>query len=218
MCKPFIRNHDYNFINKQADYVLHALRTVGDPKIVASVRSEAQAKVAELFAEITDERSTMLASIADLQSTEDFQKYMQLLEPYRDEFPSLAAKDILKLFPKVKKLKLPDLAHLDYRKLSYLSWADIATNRMYIVYPSGDGQFIGLEGRYTASSKKSYCFACNRLEEVVLFSANFKKRPVHASPDYYKTIGNYICANGHTCNKNITSVASLERFIEAVVG
>lgn len=218
MSKPFIRNHDYNFINKQASYLLHALRTVGDPKIVASVRSEAQAKVAELFAELTDERSTMLASIANLQSAEDFQKYMQALEPYRDEFPSLTAKEIQKLFPKAKKLKVPDLAQLDYRKVSYMSWTDIATNRMYIVYPSGGGQIIGLEGRYAANNKKSYCFVCNRLEEVVLFSANSKKKPVNASPDYYKTIGNYICADGHACNKNITDVASLKRFIESVVG
>ncbi|AZN41581.1 FusB/FusC family EF-G-binding protein [Paenibacillus albus] len=218
MCKPFIRNHDYNFINKQAGYLLHALRTVGDPKIVASVRSEAQAKVAELFAELTDEQSAMLSSISDLQSAEDLQKYLQALERYRDEFPSPTAKEIQNLYPKSKKLKLPDFAQLEYRKVSYLSWTDISSNRMYIVYPSGGGKFIGLEGRYAECKKKSYCFVCNRLEEVVLFSANAKKKPVNASPDYYKTIGNYVCAHGHTCNKNITDVASLERFIASVVG
>ncbi|QHW32868.1 FusB/FusC family EF-G-binding protein [Paenibacillus rhizovicinus] len=215
MREPFIRNHEYNFIHKQADYVLHTLRTVGDPKVVASVRSNAQAKVAELFPTITDHRRTMLESVADLKSGEDFQKYMEALEPYRIAFPPITTKEIQKLFPKNKKLKLPDLAQIDFRHVSYLSWIDIATNKMFIVYPAG-GQFVGLEGRYTASNKKSYCFACNRLEEVVLFSAIHKKKPANASPDYYKTVGNYICINGDQCNKNVTDVAALEKFIESV--
>ncbi|MBO9597464.1 MAG: elongation factor G-binding protein, partial [Cohnella sp.] len=45
MQDPFIRNHQYNFIRDQAESVLKALRTVGDPKILESVRSGAQAKV-----------------------------------------------------------------------------------------------------------------------------------------------------------------------------
>lgn len=218
MCdQPFIRNHDYNFIQKQADYVLHALRTVGDPKIVASVRSDAQAKAADLFPDVTDHRRTILESIADVKSAEDVQQYMRGLEPYRIAYPPITGKQIQGLFPKNKKLKLPDLAQIDFRRVSYLSWTDIATNKMFLVYPAGDG-FVGLEGRFTASSKKSYCFACNRLEDVVLFSANFKKKPANASPDYYKTVGNYICANGEICNKNIAGTASLEQFIEAVLG
>lgn len=192
MCEPFIRNHQYNFIKNQAESVLNAIRTVGDPKILESVRFSAQTKVAELFSAVTDNRKTMLDSISDLKTTDDFQTYLQALEPYLIEFPQITEKQIRKLFPKNKKLKVPDLAQIDFRYVSCLSWTDISTNKMFIVYPAG-GQFVGVEGRYTATNKKGYCFVCSRYEELALFSAISKKRPANASPDYYKSVGNYLC-------------------------
>lgn len=217
MCEPFIRNHHYNFIKNQANSVLYALRTVGDPKILESVRFSAQTKVAELFPDVTDERKKILESISDLKTAEDFHQYLQSLEPYLTEFPQITETQIRKLFPKNKKLKLPDLAQIDFRYVSYLSWIDISTNKMFIVYHM-NGQFVGVEGRYTATNKKSYCFACNKIEELVLFSAVSKKRPAHASPDYYNSVGNYLCMNGHECNANMTDVSSLEKFIDSVLG
>ncbi|NOU94366.1 elongation factor G-binding protein [Paenibacillus sp. LMG 31456] len=217
MCEPFIRNHQYNLIKNQADSVLHALRTVSDPKILESVRFSAQTKVAELFPEITDNQKTMLEPNSGLKTSDDFQKYLQALEPNLIEFPQITENQIRKLFPKNKKLKLPDLAQIDFRYVSFLSWTDISTNKMFIVYHLG-GQFVGVEGRYTAINKKSYCFVCNRYEELALFSAISKKRPAHASSDYYKSVGNYLCMNGHECNKNMTDASSLEKFIHSVIG
>ncbi|WP_138756219.1 FusB/FusC family EF-G-binding protein [Paenibacillus sinopodophylli] len=217
MYEPFIRNAQYNVIKKQADTVLHALRAVGDPKILETVRYSALTRIMELFPDITDHRKTMLESISDLKMADDFHKYLQDFEPYLLEFPQITEKQIRKLFPKNKKLQLPNLAVIDYRYVSYLSWTDISTNKMYIVYDAG-GQFIGVEGRFTTVNKKSYCFVCNRYEELVFFSAITKKRPAQASPDYYKSIGNYICMNGHECNKNITDISALEKFIDLVIG
>lgn len=214
---PFIRNHQYNFIKNQANAVLYALRTVGDPKIVESVRYGAQAKTAELFPDVTDNRNALLASVSDLKTADDFQQYMQALEPYLIAFPPINEKQIRQLFPKNKKLKIPDLAQIDFRNVSYLSWIDVSTNKMFIVYPADD-RFIGVEGTFTATNKKSFCFVCNRFEELALFSAINKKRPAHASPDYYKTVGNYICIHGQDCNKNVTDVSALEHFIGSVLG
>ena len=216
MCGPFIRNYQYNVIKNQADSVLRAIRTVGDPKVLESVRLTAIAKVEELFLDVRDDRKTMLDSIANLKTAEDFHTYIQALEPYMLEFPRITEKQIQKLFPKNKKLKLPDLEQTDWRYVTYLSWTDISTNKMFLVYHNGE-QFVGVEGRFTVTNKKSYCFACNRFEELVLFSAISKKRPAHALPDYYKSVGNYICMNGHTCNKNITDVSALEAFIGSVL-
>lgn len=216
MCEPFIRNHQYNYIKQQADAVLYALRSVGDPKIVETVRLTAQARVTELFPEVQDSRKALLESVADLKTADDFHAYLQSLESYRMEFPRISAKEIQKLFPKNKKLRLPDLSQTDFRQLSYLSWTDIATGKMFIVYHN-DKQFVGVEGRFTPTNKKSYCFACNRFEELALFSAISKKRPAHAQPDYYKSIGNYICLNGHVCNSNVTDVAMLEKFLASVL-
>ncbi|MGF7036655.1 hypothetical protein J2T17_007729 [Paenibacillus mucilaginosus] len=216
MCEPFIRNHQYNYIRNQADAVLHALRSVGDPKIWESVRLSAQTKVLELFPDLSDNRKTLLASISDVKTAEDVHNYRLALEPYRIGFPPVTEKQIRKLFPKNKKLKLPDLSQIDFRQVSYLGWTDIATNKMFIVYPAGEG-FVGVEGRYTATHKKSYCFVCSSYEELALFTAASKKRPAHASPDYYKSVGNYVCMNSHECNKNMTDAASLEKFISSVL-
>lgn len=216
MCEPFIRNCQYNVIKSQADSVLRAVRTVGDPKVLESVRLSAAAKVEELFPDVRDSRKTMLESISSLKTAEDFHNYIQALEPYMQEFPRITEKQIQKLFPKNKKLKLPDLTQVDWRYMTYLSWTDISTNKMFIVYHNGE-QFVGVEGRFTATNKKGYCFVCNRFEELVLLSAVSKKRPAHALPDYYKSVGNYICLNGHSCNKNITDAAPLEAFIGSVL-
>jgi hypothetical protein len=217
MCEPFIRNHQFNFIKKQAGLLEHALRTNADPKVLESVRYSAESKISERFPDVTDNQKQMLETIFMLRTADDFQKHLKALEPYLMEFPPISAKQILKLFPKNKKLKLPDLLAIDYRYVTYLSWIDISTNKLFIVYQL-NGQFVGIEGKYTPTNKKSFCFLCNRYEELALFTAISKKRPAHTTPDYYKAVGNYLCMNGHECNKNLTDVSPLEKFIDTVIG
>ncbi|GAA3407783.1 FusB/FusC family EF-G-binding protein [Paenibacillus hodogayensis] len=213
MHSPFIRNHQYNMIKKQAGLVLYALRTVADRNVIQSVRETAEFTIAELFRE--PEQRERVQGISRLEIAEQFEAYLAELKSELLEFPPLTEKQIVKLFPKNKKLKVPDLNLLDRRSLSYLSWTDIATNKMFLVYPL-DGQWIGLEGSFTPTHKKSYCFVCNRQEDLSLFSALSKKRPEKASPDYYKTVGNYLCTDHEKCNRNITDLSALEKFIAAV--
>ncbi|MFD0695757.1 FusB/FusC family EF-G-binding protein [Paenibacillus sp. GCM10027628] len=216
MCEPFIRNHQYNDIKKQVGIRQNALRTIADPKVLESVRYSTESKIIELFPDITDVQKQMLERISALETAEDFQKYVRELEPYLVEFPQITAKQIQKLFPKNKKLKIPDLSEIDNRYVTYLSWTDISTNKLFMVYHV-NGQFVGVEGRYTPTNKKSFCFVCNRYEELALFSAISKKRPANSSPDYYKAVGNYLCMNSQECNKNIADTSSLERFIDTVI-
>lgn len=216
MCKLFIRNHQYNVIKKQAGIMQNALRTIADPKVLESVRFGTESKIVEMFPDVTDVRKQMLEEISTLKTTEDFQKYLREFEPYLLEFPQVTAKQIQQLFPKNKKLKIPDLSAIDNRYLTYLSWSDISTNKMFLVYQL-NGQFIGVEGKYTPTNKKGFCFLCNRHEELSFFSAISKKRPANSSPDYYKAVGNYLCLDSHECNKNITDIASLEKFIDTVI-
>ncbi|NEW05696.1 FusB/FusC family EF-G-binding protein [Paenibacillus sp. SYP-B3998] len=217
MCEPFIRNHQYNFINKQAGLLHQALRTIADQKVLEAVRYGTESKILELFPSVTDMQKQQLEKISALETADDFQKYLKALEPYLMEFPQVSEKQIQKLFPKTKKLKIPDLSLIDNRYVSFLSWIDISTNKLFIVYYL-NGQLIGVEGRYTPTNKKSFCFLCNRYEELALFSAISKKRPTHSSPDYYKAVGNYLCMNNHACNKNITDLSSLDKFIATVLG
>ncbi|MNI79884.1 Fibronectin-binding protein (FBP) [compost metagenome] len=84
------------------------------------------------------------------------------------------------------------------------------------MYPL-DGQIVGIEGKFTPMNKKGVCFLCNKHEELALFTAVSKSRPAHSSPDYYKAVGNYLCMDSQECNKNITDVTALERFIQDVL-
>ncbi|MCD1260424.1 FusB/FusC family EF-G-binding protein [Paenibacillus athensensis] len=213
---PFIRNHEYNFLNKQAELVQRALRTNAGANIVRSVREEAAAQLAALFVAATEDQKRLLLRLPELETAEQLAAYWQELQPYRTEFPLLGDKQLQKLFPKVKKLKAPDLSELDRRRLTYFGWTDLAMHRLFMVYPL-DGRMVGIEGRFTPTGKKGYCFICGRHEELGLFSAISRKRPAHASPDYYKAIGNYMCADSRVCNESVTDPGALERFISAVL-
>lgn len=216
MTQPFIRNHQYNFIKNQVEILQRACRTVNDLKIVESIQYDTLSKINELFTAATESQKKMLDEVSGCKTTEDFQRYLRSLEPYMLEFPTITEKQIKKLFPKNKKLKIPNLSAIDFRYVTYLSWIDIGTNKLFIVYEL-NGQFIGIEGRNNPTNKAGYCFLCNKSGEVSLFSAISKSRPAHSLPDYYKAIGNYMCSNSHECNKNITDQTSIERFIQNVV-
>lgn len=215
--KPFIRNHQYNLIKKQVNLLQNACCTVSDPKVVESVRISTQFKITEAFSEIIESEKQLLETISNLNTPAEFQHYLRSLEPYLMEFERVTEKQIQKLFPKIKKLKVPDLSTIDYRFVTYLGWTDIGTNKLFLVYHL-NGQLVGVEGRYTPANKKSICFVCNRHEEVALFSVITKSKPANASPDYYKAIGNYLCVNSDACNRNITETIVLESFIHHVIG
>ncbi|MFX3634765.1 MAG: FusB/FusC family EF-G-binding protein [Candidatus Pristimantibacillus sp.] len=217
MVTPFIRNYQYNLIKKQTNLLQNACNTVSDPKVVEAVRLSSLSKIIEAFPEVTELQKQYLERLSTLNRTEDFQLYLHAMVPLMTEFKQLTAAQIKKLFPKVKKLKVPDLSAFDYRYVTYMGWTDIASNRLFIVYELGD-QLIGIEGKLTPTNKKSTCFLCNRHEEVALFSAISKSKPANASPDYYKAIGNYMCVNSDICNKNITDVTVLEKFISNLTG
>jgi len=216
MCETFIENHQFNAIKKQAEIVMNAVRAAADRKVVESVKSSAEAAVALLFPQATNEQATLLGEIVKLQRGEDYVKFIGSLEPYLTEFPRISKEQIQKLFPKNKKLKLPDLTSIDYRYVTYLNWIDVSTNKLFIVYPM-NGRFVGIEGKYTPTNKKNYCFLCHKYDELALFSAVTKKRPANSSPDYYKAVGNYLCINGQECNKNLTDTSALESFIRSVL-
>ncbi len=217
MIMPFIRNHQYNLIRKQVNWLQSTIRTAVDQHIVESVRTDVYMKVMEAFEDANPEQRNILEPIAELQHAEQCQHYVQSLEPYREAFPSLARKQLQQLFPKVKKLQVPDLSKLDLRAVTYLGWDDTAANRLFLVYPL-DGQLVGIAGRYTPSNKGT-CFLCYRQEHVALFSAiQRRKPPKHASPDYYKAIGNYMCVDSMACNHNLTDTDKLEWFFREVAG
>jgi len=215
MIEPFIRNHQYNHIKKHIDYLQRTCETVTDPRVVASVRSNAEAGILGLFPNAEESQLELLAGVAKLWQADEFQQYLRSAESCLTAFPPITEKQIRKLFPKAKKLPIPDLSG-EVKTVTYLGWTDISTNKMFLVYPL-DGELVGIEGKFTPTNKKGICFLCNRHEETALFTAVTKTRPTNASPDYYKAVGNYLCLDSHACNNNITDVEPLERYIRQVI-
>ncbi|OAS17068.1 FusB/FusC family EF-G-binding protein [Paenibacillus oryzisoli] len=217
MSQPFIRNHQYNEIKKLIGQLQNACNSVSNLKVVEVVRNETEAKISGLFPNLTDLQKELLVNLKQLQTSTDFLRYLHALEPYLvEEYAHVMDNQVKKLFPKNKKLKIPDLQGITYRFATYLGWTDIATNKLFIVYYL-NGKLIGIEGKYTPTNKKGVCFVCNRHTEIALFTAVTKWKPAGASPDYYRAIGNYLCVNSEVCNKNITDIEVLENFIHGVL-
>ncbi|MED5020287.1 FusB/FusC family EF-G-binding protein [Paenibacillus chibensis] len=211
MSTLFIRNHQYNVIKKQTEFLLKTLRTVSDRRVLETVRFRAAATITEAFDFLTEDQRHMLERITAFETAYDFQRYLSELEAYVVPFPPITLKQIQKLFPKNKKLKIPDLQSIDFRFVTYLGWVDVATNRLFMIYPS-EGQFVGIEGRITPTNKKGYCLFCNRHQELAFFSVKTK----NALPDNYSSVGQYVCIDNHDCNQLITDTEALEKFIHYV--
>lgn len=215
MNTPFIRNHHYNLIKKQVGQLQHACNNGADPKVIEAVEFNALSNILEAFPETTKEQKQTIEQFVGMRKTEDFHQYLSSLNPYLEEFSEVSGKQITKLFPKNKKLRTPNLNTIDHRKISYLGWVDIATQKLFIVYHL-NGKTVGIQGRYTPANK-GVCFLCNGIGDVALFSAITKSKPANASPDYYKAIGNYLCTDSAKCNERITNVAVLEKFLQEVL-
>ncbi|WP_128100936.1 FusB/FusC family EF-G-binding protein [Paenibacillus sp. DCT19] len=216
MQTPFIHNHQFNYIQKQADFLIKTLRSVVDPKVLETVRYTVGTNVIEVFdeltSELTSEQKNLLEPLSTYNTPHDVQLYLNELEAYLIPFPQISAKQIQKLFPKAKKLKLPDLESVDYAHTTYLRWIDIATNRLFIVYPH-EGKFFGIEGRITATNKKGYCMFCHRHQELGFFNVKTKKH----SPDHFSAIGQYVCMGNDACNHSISDITMLEKFLFSAV-
>jgi len=217
MDKTFIKNHQYNLIKKQVDFIQQVCNTISNSEVLEAIKYDAYLKIIEKFPNATELERNILGKILTLNSTEECQDYIRMIQPFLEEFTPVTKQLIKKLFSKAKNLKVPDLSMYDFRYITYLSWTDIATNQLFIVYHL-NGQVIGIEGKFSLVNQKGVCFACNKLEEVALFTAIANAENHQTNYDNYKVFGNYLCINVEVCNKNITDITRLETFIKNVVG
>jgi hypothetical protein len=220
--EPFLQNHQYNRIAQQANLLLSALKTCTDRKVVEAARHSAVGKAVEACPGLSGERLHLVERMGDLQTNEQFQAYLSELSNYTIKFPAITERQLQRLFPKAKKLRMPELAGIERRTLTYLGWTDPGTNKQFLVYwrqpqhrEDPSDSLVGVEGRYTPTNKKGLCAFCKKYGETGLFSAVTKSRLSHL-PDYYKAVGQYICLDSEACNARITDLDAIETFFEAV--
>jgi hypothetical protein len=215
MTEKFIKNEQVNFIKKQIDLIKDSRKKNVPPNVLAAVIDLAHAKIIDLFPNATREQQVML-DLSKLKTDHEYQRYIEHLSEYTLLFPTITEQQLKKMFPKQKKLKLPDLSNIDHSRLTYLSWNDLRSNKKFIVYEV-DGKMVGIECEFTPTSKKNLCSFCNCFGEVAYFSTVTKaKKP--KNPDYYKAIGNLICADSSECNKRIMNVDYLTTFLKDSLG
>lgn len=215
MKEKFIKNEQLNFIRKQIATIKDSVNKNVPKTVLAAVIDLANAKIMDLFPEASLEQQELL-DITRWKTKEDYEQYVEALIPYLCPFPEMTEQQLKKLFPKQKKLKLPDLTGINHHQLTYLSWNDLKSNKKFIIY-NLENKLVGMEGKMTSTSKKNICSFCNCYGEVAYFSTITKeKRPKNA--DYYKAIGNLICTDSNECNKNIINTEYLQEFLKTAEG
>jgi len=211
MTERFIKNEQLNFIKKQIAYIKDSAKKNVPPAVMAAVIDISNAKILELFPHASLEQQEML-DLSRLKTDGEFDQYIQRLLDYLLPFPRITEQQLKKMFPKNKKLKMPDLSEIDHSQLTYLSWNDLRSNKKYIVYEL-EGTMAGIECKLSPTSKKNICSICHGFGEVAFFSTVTKAKS-SKNPDYYKSIGNLICADSRECNKKITNVDYLTNFFK----
>lgn len=208
----FIRNEQYNFIKEQTRIVVNGHSTVRDPDVLNALNSLSKEKVLQLFPNLNDQQRQLIEPISYVKTIEMAASYLEDLKPYVIPFSGLSEKAITELFPKVKKLKIPDLEQIDLTEISYLGWSDAGMNRKYLVVEFGSG-LIGIEGNFKNSGKKGICAICNKHQDVGMFTAKAKG----SGKETYVKRGNYICQDSQACNERIESKEKLEDFISRII-
>ncbi|WP_299995827.1 FusB/FusC family EF-G-binding protein [uncultured Clostridium sp.] len=210
----FIKKQEFNYIRKCLFDLNNAFRNCVDSNIVETTKLITQDKILNFFNNLSDEEKEIL-DISKINEPLQIDSYLKDLDKYVYGMSNVTKNELVKVFKKEKKLKLPNL-DIEDLKLVYLGWIDEATNKLLIVY-NVDGKLLGMACRLTLNSPKgaNVCTLCNHIgseNEVAFVSPICKPR----SEDDYKSLGFHICLNSEECNERITSTEKLENILKTV--
>ena len=210
----FIKKQEYNYIKRCMGDLNNAFRNCVDKNIVDAVRISCKDKILSTFNELSDEQKKII-DISNITDPILIEPYLKELNKYVYGMPNLSATEIIKVFKKEKKIKLPDL-NIEDSNMVYLGWIDESTRKLLIVYKL-DGKLLGMACRLPKVSNKStnICALCNHIgsENEVSFVSPICKQ---TSEYDYKSLGFYVCLDSNECNERIETVEKLEELIKTV--
>ena len=210
----FIKKQEYNYIKRCMGDLNSALRNCVDKNVVDAVRICCQDKILSHFNDLSDEQKKVL-DISNITDPLLIEPYLKELNQYVYGMSKLSSAEVIKVFKKEKKLKLPNL-DIEDSKLVYLGWIDESTRKLLIVYKL-DGKLLGMACRLPKTSNKgtNICALCNHIgsESEVAFVSPICKQ---TSEDDYKSLGFYVCLDSNKCNERIESAEKLEELITTV--
>ncbi|KMY53297.1 ferrous iron transporter A [Bacillus sp. FJAT-27231] len=209
--EAFIRNDQYNLIKRQAKNLVNGHAAAQHEGVLRALKAMAEENVTEVFIELNEEQRQLLSPITTVENKEQAEKFLSSLKPYVIPFKKITEQSLKKLFPKAKKLKVPDLESIDLKETSYLGWHDKGSNKKYLV-TYFDENLIGVQGTFTSANQKGICALCNGYEEIGMFIAEVKGKRTEKGT--FTKRGNYICQDSEKCNQNLTSLDKLQDFVE----
>ncbi|EJR55877.1 hypothetical protein IIM_00969 [Bacillus cereus VD107] len=207
--EAFIRSDQYNFIKSQAYILANGHATANDRGVIQALKSISIEKVIHVFENLTPEQKELIDTVVTVENREDAESFLLQINPYVIPFQEVTLQTLKKLFPKAKKLKLPEMEEINMKETSYLSWIDKGTSRKFII-AKNNNKFVGLQGTFQSINKKSICSLCHGHEEVGMFLVEIKGK----IPGTFVKKGNYICKDSVACNHNMKSLDKLQDFIE----
>ncbi|MCM3088974.1 FusB/FusC family EF-G-binding protein [Bhargavaea ginsengi] len=207
-----LTSSQYHFILRQARNVMNGHTNSADEDVLAAVVLMAIERSEGLTGAVSDELKRTIRLMDSVRNKEDYDEFRERLLLYVRPMVEVTDKDIKKLFPKVKNLRMPKFAEAVRKELTYLGWNDPGTNRKYFVFEEGDG-LTGLYGQFRPSGKKGVCSICNGIDETGLFLTETR----HAGGETYTKRGNYICTDSMACNRRLDDRERFDQFIKSVI-
>lgn len=209
LMKPFIRVNQYQYIKQQVGTIVNSNSTSIDQNVNNAIAEMVWDNVIALFDTLDEEQITLFQALYTIRHKEEAALFLSKLKDLVIPFPKLSEQQIKRLFPKIKKLQIPDINVMDLQEITYLRWFDRGLNRTFMVAPLRE-KLIGIQGSLDTHTIKGICSICKGIEEVCLFTAS-KKGKIQGM---YATKGNYICKDELKCNAHLTDVTQLTTFIE----
>jgi hypothetical protein len=203
-----IRSDEFNFIKMQIRNIVNGYAASSDKDVLQALVSLVKERVLDVCHDFNEEQMKLLHTIEEIRDKEDAERFFLQLAPYVKSFPELTEQALKRVFPKVKRLKKPDLAGWNLQETSYISWDDKGSSQRYIIALNEDG-LVGVKGVFTSSHQKGICTICKRHAEIGMFISEVKGSVMGT----YTKRGNYICQDSIVCNQNIVSLESLHDFI-----
>lgn len=211
----FIKKHEFNYIKKSLGDLNNAFRNCTDPKIIETTKLYIQEKIFQLFPNLSEEEKSFL-EISRITTPLHIESYLTELNEYTYRMPSITKSQLIKLFRKEKKLKLPELK--EDSKNVYLGWINEGNNKLFIAY-NMNGKLLGMTCTITPSNPNvtNVCALCNNIgdENEIAFVSAICKAP-NGKKDAYRSIGFHICLDSSKCNEKIVNINNLENLLKNV--
>ncbi len=204
----FMNVEQYQFIKKQAKKILNAYTSSKDQNVIQAIQALVQEEINNKLNFNEIEQQLKLQPIFELRTKEQLEVFIQEIKQFVEPFKKPTENELKKLFPKDKKLKIPNLDQFDWKEITYLSWFDSGTNRKYVVYRE-DGSLKGVRGVFSHAEKMGICSVCNRHAKVGMLMTSKNG----SSLGTYTKRGNYICEDSVACNEALTDISKFNDFV-----